>query len=401
MQKIVTFIFLIASLTIASCGGTSGGNALADKKGELEKLKKEQASLAEKIKTLELEIAKMDTSMRKDDIAKLVGTSPINTMLFSHYIELQGRVDAQNISYISPRLGPGQVRAIYVKKGDYVKKGQLLLKMDDAIVKQQVAAARQNLEVLKTQVALAKDIYNRRSNLWKQGIGTEVELISARSNAEGLENQLKGAEEGIKIQLEQLSGSNVYSDVDGVADEVNVRVGEMFTGFMGNIPQIKIVNTSNLKVLIEVPENYSSQVKVGSSITIGLPDIGKTFESKINNSGKTIDINNRSYHVEASLPSVAGIRPNQIAMVKILDYTAANALAIPVNTVGTDEKGKFVYIAVMEGNKLIARKKLITIGELSDKLIEVKSGLNAGEQLITEGYQNIYDGQLLKTDVKM
>lgn len=401
MQKIVTMIFLTASIMLSACGGTSGGNALSEKKTELEKLKSEQASIADKIKTLELEIAKMDTTMIKEDIAKLVGTSPVITRQFSHYIELQGRVDAENISYISPRLGPGQVRALFVRKGDYVKKGQLLLKMDDAIVKQQVAAARQNLEALKTQLAFAKDLYNRRNNLWKQGIGTEVELISARTNAEGLENQLRGAEEGIKVQLEQLSGANVYSDVDGIADEVNVRVGEMFTGFMGNLPQIKIVNTSNLKVLVEVPENYSSQVKVGSSITIGLPDIGKTFESRISNSGKTIDVNNRSYHVEAKLPSEAGIRPNQIALVKILDYTAANAIAIPVNTVGTDDKGKFVYIAVKEGNKLIARKKQITIGELTDELIEVRSGLAAGEQLITEGYQNIYDGQLLKTDVKM
>ena len=81
---------------------------------------------------------------------------------------------------------------------------------------------------------------------------------------------------------------------------------------------------------------------------------------------------------------------------KILDYSATNAIAIPVNTVGTDEKGKYVYIAVTEGGKLIARKKQVIIGELYNQLIEVKSGLAAGEQLITDGYQNIYDGQLLK-----
>lgn len=400
MQKITQIIFLTASITLASCGGNIGGGAMADKKAEVEKLKKEQSAIADKIKLLEKEIAKSDTSAVIEDIAKLVGISPVTTQNFSHYIDLQGKVDADDISYISPRLGPGQVRAIYVKKGDLVKKGQLLLKLDDAIVRQQVVAARQNTETLKTQLTFAKDVFNRRNNLWKQGIGTEIELINAGTNVEAMEKQLKGAEESIKIQLEQLNGSNVYSNVDGIADEVNVRVGEIFSGFIGNLPQIKIVNTSSLKVVTEIPENYSGKVKVGSTIVVSLPDVNKTFNSTISLSGKTIDPNNRSFHIEAKLPYDDAIRPNQIAQVKILDYTAANAITIPVNTVGTDEKGKYVYIAVIEGVKLIARKKQIIVGELYNQFIEVKSGLSAGEQLITEGYQNIYDGQLLKTDVK-
>lgn len=400
MQKIIQIIFLTASITLASCGGNIGGGAMADKKAEVEKLKKEQSAIADKIKLLEKEIAKSDTSAVIEDIAKLVGISPVTTQNFSHYIDLQGKIDADDISYISPRLGPGQVRAIYVKKGDLVKKGQLLLKLDDAIVRQQVVAARQNTETLKTQLTFAKDVFNRRNNLWKQGIGTEIELINAGTNVEAMEKQLKGAEESIKIQLEQLNGSNVYSNVDGIADEVNVRVGEIFSGFIGNLPQIKIVNTSSLKVVTEIPENYSRKVKVGSTIVVSLPDVNKTFNSIISLSGKTIDPNNRSFHIEAKLPYDDAIRPNQIAQVKILDYTAANAITIPVNTVGTDEKGKYVYIAVIEGVKLIARKKQIIVGELYNQFIEVKSGLSAGEQLITEGYQNIYDGQLLKTDVK-
>lgn len=400
MQKIIQIIFLTASITLASCGGNIGGGAMADKKAEVEKLKKEQSAIADKIKLLEKEIAKSDTSAVIEDIAKLVGISPVTTQNFSHYIDLQGKIDADDISYISPRLGPGQVRAIYVKKGDLVKKGQLLLKLDDAIVRQQVVAARQNTETLKTQLTFAKDVFNRRNNLWKQGIGTEIELINAGTNVEAMEKQLKGAEESIKIQLEQLNGSNVYSNVDGIADEVNVRVGEIFSGFIGNLPQIKIVNTSSLKVVTEIPENYSRKVKVGSTIVVSLPDVNKTFNSIISLSGKTIDPNNRSFRIEAKLPYDDAIRPNQIAQVKILDYTAANAITIPVNTVGTDEKGKYVYIAVIEGVKLIARKKQIIVGELYNQFIEVKSGLSAGEQLITEGYQNIYDGQLLKTDVK-
>jgi membrane fusion protein (multidrug efflux system) len=397
MQKIVKLIFIATAVTLASCGG--GGTdtgSLAGKKAELEKLKKEQSATADKIKALETEIAKLDTSATKEDVAKLVNTTPITVQNFSHYIDLQGRVDADNISYISPRMGPAQVKAIYIKRGDYVKKGQLLLKLDDAIIRQQVAAALQSTETIKSQLALARDIYNRRNNLWKQGIGTEVELITSRSNVETLEKQLAAANENIKVQQEQLSSYNVYSDVSGVADEVNVRVGEIFSGAVGNAPQIKIVNTSNLKVVTDVPENYTGKVRTGSSVLITLPDVNKTFNVRITLSGQLIDPNNRSFRAEALLPSDPNIRPNQIAQVKILDYTAPNAIAIPVNTVGTDEKGKFVYIAVTENGKLVARKKAITVGEMYDQLIEVRTGLRAGEQLITDGYQSLYDGQTLR-----
>jgi len=400
MQKIVQVIFLTASITLASCGGNKGGGDLADKKAEVEKLKKEQSATADKIKSLEKEIAKLDTSAVKEDIAKLVGVSPVTTQDFSHYIDLQGRVDAEDISYISPRLGAGQVRDLYVKRGDYVKKGQLLVKLDDAMVKQQVNASKQSTETIKTQLTLAKDVYSRRNNLWKQGIGTEIELITAKSNVESLEKQLNAANENIKVQQEQLSGSNVYSDVDGIADEVNVRVGEMFTGFAGTLPQIKIVNTSSLKIVTDVPENYSGKVRQGSTLLVTLPDVNKTFNTTVSVSGRVIDPNNRSFRAEAKLPNDAAIRPNQIAEVRILDYNAPNAIAIPVNTVSTDEKGKYVYIAITEAGKLVARKKQIVVGELYKDLIEVKSGLAAGDQLITDGYQNIYDGQLLKTDVK-
>ncbi|MEO7529883.1 MAG: efflux transporter periplasmic adaptor subunit, partial [Sediminibacterium sp.] len=116
MQKIINVLFLTATLTLASCGSKTEDGSLAGKKAELEKLKKEQVSMGDKIKTLEKEIAKLDTSAMKEDVAKLVGTSIVVTQNFSHYIDLQGRVDAENISYISPRLGGGQVRSLYVKR---------------------------------------------------------------------------------------------------------------------------------------------------------------------------------------------------------------------------------------------------------------------------------------------
>lgn len=399
MQKITRILFIAATISLASCGGTDK-NPLAAKKAELEKLKKEQTVVSTKVKALEAEIAKLDTSSNKEQIEKLVGIAAITPINFVHYIDLQGHVDADNISYISPRFGPGQVRALFVKKGDMVKKGQLLLRLDNSLISQQITASKQGLETIKTQLVYAKDLYNRQNNLWKQGIGTEIQLIGARTNVETLEKQLKGAEENIKTIQEQASGSNVYSDVNGIADEVNIRVGEIFTGSGAMGPQIKIVNTSSLKVSTEVPENYASKVKNGSKVLVVFADVNKTYNTTISFSSKTINANNRSYTAEGKLPYDGVLRPNQLAQVKIEDYAAANAITVPVNTVQTDDKGKFVYVAIKEGSKLVARKKAIVIGEAYGPVVEVKSGLTAGEQVITEGYQSVYDGQSLRVDVK-
>jgi len=385
----------------AACGGnnTNDSKALQEKKAALEKLKTEQNTIADKIATLEKEIAKIDTASAKENTAKLVSITTLATQNFVHYIDLQGYIDADNISYISPRLGPGQVKAVYVKHGDLVKKGQLLLKLDDAVIKQSVFAAKKSLETLKTQLGFAKDLYRRQKNLWDQGIGTEVQLLSAKNNVESLEKQLDAGEENVKTAEEQLKATNVYSDVTGIADIVNIRVGETFTGFAGTQPQIKIVNTSALKVVTRVPENYAGKVKVGSKANVILPDINKTLQNlNITLAGKTIDPNNRSFDAEIRIPYDGLIRPNQVAQVKIQDYAANNAIAIPVNTVQTDEKGKYVYVAVKEGNKLVARKKSIVVGELYQQLIEVKTGLTAGDVLITEAFQNLYEGQLLYTN---
>jgi len=399
MRKQYLGIVLIA-LIAAACGNSSKDEkgALNDKKAKLEKLKKEQASITDDVRKLEEEIAKLDTSAARQSNAKLVAIAPLTAQNFVHYIDLQGRVDAENVAYVSPRLGPGLVKAVYVTKGQNVRKGQLLLKLDDAVQRQNIIAAQQSLQTLRTQLATARDLYNRQNNLWKQGIGTEVQLISARTNVQTLENQLAAGQANVRTLQEQANATNVTADVTGIADEVNIRPGEMFTGASPNgQPQIRIVNTSSLKAMADVPENYAGKVKAGAPVVVVMPDINKTFNNlKIARAGQLINPNSRAFAVEVVIPYDAAIRPNQLAQIRIQDYAANNVITVPVNTVQTDEKGKYVYLAVKEGDKILARKRIIQVGELSGDVIEVKAGLTAGEQLVTEGYQNLYEGQVIK-----
>ena len=169
---------------------------------------------------------------------------------------------------------------------------------------------------------------------------------------------------------------------------------------MGNTPagpQIRIVNTGRLKVVAEVPENYLGRVGQGSKLKVEFPNINKTIETTVNVAGKIIDPARRTFYIEAPIPADPDFKPNQVANVRIQDYAKEAAVTIPVNTLQNDEQGKFVMVAVTEGGKLLARKKAVMVGELYNGELEVKSGLQPTDQLIVEGFQNLYDGQLLTT----
>jgi membrane fusion protein, multidrug efflux system len=376
-------------LFMAACGASAEGDkkGLDKKKAQLEALKEKQSKTGEEITKLEKEIATLDTSAVRADKPKLVVLSPINTAAFTHYIDLQGKVDAENISYVTPRGAGGQVRALYVKKGDNVRKGQLLLKLDDAIVRQQIGT-------LDVQLNLAKTMYERRKNLWDQKIGTEMEVIQAKSNVDNLEKQ-------IDTYKEQLNQSNVYAEMSGVAEAVDVRVGEFFTPQSAASRGIAIINTSNLKVTANVPEAYQTNVKVGTNLVVTLPeDNNKSINTKVAVAGKFIDPSTRSFYIEGRISGNSGFRPGQIAMVRIQDYAVPNAITIPINTIQNDDKGKFVMVAVVESGKKVAKKRPVTVGQLYGDKLEVKSGLQTGDVLISDGFQGLYDGQLITTETK-
>ena len=389
-------------LVQVSCGDSKKDSKaiLNEKKATLEKLQGEKLKTEAEITHLQEEIAKLDPSAIAAK-TKLVGVSPVLVENFVHFIDLQGKIDAENISHISPNGMGGLVKAIYIKQGQPVKKGQLLLKLDDKVQQQNVVAARQQLQGVKTQLNYAKSIYDRQKNLWDQGIGTEVQLLTAKTNVESLENQLKAMSEQVQLAVVQANTTNIYSDVSGIADIVNVKVGETFTGFTGNgAPQIQVVNTSNLKIVSSIPENYISSLKVGTPVVVTVADLDKTIKTNISVISQSIDPSLRGFITEAKIPYDAALKPNQTAVMKIQDYAVANAVVIPVNIIQTDESGKYVYVSEKQPDgTLVARKKPVVMGQVYGDKAEIKSGLKAGESLITEGYQSLYDGQHISSSI--
>lgn len=397
--KLTLLVPLVALL--AACGSSSKekkGEA-GDLKVKLEKLKKEKNGLDAQIRQVEEQLAKADPSSVQTQ--KLVSVDTLRIQDFTHFIELQGKIDADNVAYVSPAGQGGIVKAVYVKSGSRVSKGQTILKLDDALARQAVVGAQQQAAVLKARLAQAQTLYERHQNLWKQNIGAEVNVINAKAEVDALQSQLRAAQAQVSMAQEQSDQSNVRAQISGVVDQVNIKVGEFFSPQSAADPRsgIKIVNNSSIKIVTAVPENYASRIKKGDKVEVVVPESGKpAYKSTISVVGAAVDPTTRSFTTEAKLPSDPMLKPNQLATMKILDYQSKAAVTVPINVVQSDEKGKYVYVAEKSGNKTIARKKTVIVGESYNGVMEIKSGLAGGDLIISEGYQTVYDGQVVMTN---
>jgi membrane fusion protein, multidrug efflux system len=404
MQNILGVVLaaLVISL-LAACNGNAAKDPkeeIGNLKAKLEKLKKEKNGLDVQIRQVEEQLVKADPSSQ---VQKLVTIDTVEARDFAHYVELQGKIDAENVAYVSPSGMGGVVKAVYFKTGDQVRKGQAILKLDDVLPRQGLVAAQQQAGVLKSRLEQAQTIYERHQNLWKQNIGAEINVINAKAEVDALSSQLRAAEAQVRAAQEQLSQTNVTAQISGTIDQLSVKVGEFFspqTAADPRVGQIKIVNNSTLKMISDVPENYASRIKKGNKVEVIVPESGRPpFESTIDVVGAAVNPATRSFTVEAKLPPDPVLKSNQLATVKILDYEAKGVITVSVNVLQIDEQGKYVFVAEKTGNKMIVRKKPVVVGESYEGLIEIKSGLKNGDLIISEGYQTVYDGQAVSISI--
>ena len=367
-----TLLYLTVIVFLASCGAKESG----DKQAELETLKKERSALDDKIKAIEKELALNDTT--KSDKGELVVVTEIQPIPFTHYIELQGKIDADENVMVTPQI-PGVIDAVYVVVGQSVSKGQVLAETDnDAMVK--------NIETLQSQLAFAKDVFNKQKALWDQKIGSEIQYLSAKNNVETLEKSIAAANE-------QISATKLISPISGVVDAVDVKVGQIGSPvFQG----IRVVNMRTLKAKGEVSESHAEFVSAGDNTKIILTDLNKEIDAKISFASSVINPQSRTFSVEAKLPSESNLKPNMIAVIKIADYEVANAMVVDLNMIQKSADAAFVYVAAQENGKTVAQRRVVTVGKIYNGMAEITSGLEKGDKVITSGYQNLIAGQEIK-----
>jgi membrane fusion protein (multidrug efflux system) len=362
-------ILLSGILLFAACSKS------VDKKQELANLKSQEKEIAAKIAVLEKELGKGNSANEVDTKVVAVVVSPIQTQTFKHFVEAQGSVLAENTVMVSPQTG-GVIVSLPVEAGQNVKKGQLIATLDNTIL-------RESMEEVRHQLALAKTMYEKQKALWDQQIGTEVQFISAKSNKESLEKRL------VTLQA-QLAMSKVTAPISGTIELVRQKAGEMAAP---GLPIVQIVNLGNLKIVAKISDSYISSVKMGDPITIKFPDIDKEITARISLVSKLVNPLSRTFEIEAKIPNGGDLKPNQLAVININDTSKPNAVIIDENLVQKTEKGNLVYVAVDKNGKKVAEARSITLGLSYNGQAEVVTGLKNGDLIITQGYQDLVDGQ--------
>lgn len=368
-------LLTIASLFVAVSCGKKEDNSLAGKKAKLAELQKEQTSLTTQIKTLQDEIQKLEPTKEAKVVS--VTATPITAQNLQHFVEANGRLEAVNNQYISPQSG-GAITAIYVKEGDFVQKGQRIATIDNSIL-------RTSMQEIEIQLETAKTIFEKQKALWEQKVGTEVQFIQAKTQVEALERRIATLKAQDKLNI-------VVAPISGYIDEVRQKAGELAAPGMG---MVRIVNTSALKVVANVPDTYAGTISKGDMVKIKFPDLQKEIQARLTFVSQTINPVSRTFVVEAAVPRDAQLKPNLTSVVQINDQSRGNAVVIPQNLIQHTENGDIVYVAVQEGKNKVARSRQVKTGLSYENNIEVTTGLSTGEMLITEGYQNLVDGQLV------
>jgi membrane fusion protein (multidrug efflux system) len=365
--------YQLVALSLVACGGAKDPNA------ELVKLKADQAATQAKIADLEAKTGAGKTA--EANAAVPVSVLKVEPQNFAGYLEVQGRVDFDQNATVGARAA-GTLTSVRVQRGDHVHKGQVLATVDASILDANIAE-------LRTRLDLARIIYQKQAGLWKQQIGTEVQYLQAKNTYEGLQRNLA-------TQQQQRSLYNVVAPYSGVVDNVIPKLGETVSPGM---PVALLNSGKGGKILADVSEAYAGSIKAGDKALVTLPDLGnEQIPSTVRTVSRAISATSRTFTVELRLPSdqSAKLRPNMVATVRIQNYGSSNATVLPVDLIQHDEENAYVLVVNHNSGKTVAAKRVIKTGQTYNGKQEITSGLKPGDEVISAGYQNLNDGQLVK-----
>lgn len=386
MKKILSILTI--TLLIASCGGEKGSQSIESiiEKGDLEAIKAKRQEIKTEVTALNAQITELDKALKKNDSSKnqtLVTTLILKDTLFNHFIEVQGNVETKQNVVIYPEY-QGTLNKVYVKEGQRVIKGQALGNIDDGGLTSQLAQ-------LESQALFAKTTFERQERLWDQKIGSEIQYLQAKTQYESSENM-------VKQMRSQLAKTVVRAPFSGIIDQV---ITDQGTVVAPGQPIFRIVNLSDMFVTSEIPESYLATVTPGKKVEVLFPVLGKTISSKVRQTGNYINPANRSFTVEVDVPNKDGlVKPNLTARLSINDYTAENAILIPLSVINENSEGdQYVYTAFAKAdasNTTIAKRQIIKTGRTQGDYIEILEGLKSGDHVIVEGARSVKDNQEIK-----
>ena len=385
MKKLIYTLCLTAFVVACSEDQLASTEDLIAAK-DLKGLKTQKEKKIKILNSLKVELSQINAAISDFDPSEklvLISMIEIKPEKFDHFVEIQANIKTRQNVLLYPEF-TGSLKKIYVKEGQRVQKRSLLAQIDDAGLKNQ-------LEQLQIQVELSKTTYDRIQRLWKQNIGSEMQLLQAKANYEA---QLKSIEQ-LKKQLQR---TQILAPFSGTIDEIVANTGANL--IPGKTPVMRIVNLKEMYTEANVPERYLSQIKVGTAATVNIPMLNREYSTSIRQTGNFINPNNRSFRVETSLPNRDEmIIPNLTCKLKINDYTNPEALMVPLRVIREDASGKkYIFKLKSDGKKQVylTEKVFIQLGKKGLDKIEVLDGIQAGDLIVDEGAIIVENNQRVK-----
>ncbi len=341
-MKRLNYLLFLPLIVLASCGG-----------GKNDKKAPEAAPKADSVKSIPVAV---------------MTVQPVD---FHGYVDVQSQIVGDENILATPKA-PGTVSNILVQVGQHVNNGQVLATLDAAVVNQQI-------EAMQPQLDLYKSVYEKQQALWKQNIGTEVQLMQSKAQYEATQKQI----ESMKTQRDFY---RIVSPISGIVDAINIKVGEIASPGMSGI---KVVSYDKLKAEASLGENYLGKVKQGDPVILVLSDENDSIKTTLTYVSQAIDPTSRAFTVLVRLGNNSKLHPNMACEMKIGNYENPHALVVPVSVIQKTQEGTMLYVA--SGGK--AKSVMVTVGRNSNGQVEILSGLNEGDQVIVKGYEGIDNGQ--------
>lgn len=302
--------------------------------------------------------------------AAKVSVGKVVKRVAGNQVEVVGTVQAVERAEISSKM-TGNIITLQVDLGSKVKQGELLIELSAGEVSAQVQQAKAQLEQNRRNLA-------REQNLLKKKAATQQTVKS-------LQDSTRIAEAAYREALTMLEYSRITAPFSGIITKKLANVGDLATP---GKPLLYIEEENNLQVLTDIPEAMILRVKIDDRLSIFVPSINLTTEGIVAEISPIADPSSRSAPIKIRIASDPRLRSGQFARVN-LAMEQTETLTVPVSAV--QSIGQIERVFVVQDDK--ARLRLVRSGAQSNEHIEILSGLSENETIITEGNQNLLDGQ--------
>lgn len=378
-------ILILTILTIVSCNNKKeiDTNKLIENK-DISALEQKRYELVNQIDFLQKDLNTIISALNRLDSSKkrvFVTVMPVKTSKIKNKISLQSIIKTNQNIVLQPEF-TGPISNIKVVEGQSVKKGDVLMIVDDG-------GLEQSVEFQKEQLKLSKTIFERQSRLWADKIGSEIEYLEAKT-------AFKTQKSRYSQLNEQLQKSVITAPFDGEIDDIFIELGELVTP--GQSPLLRLISTSEMYLEAEVPEKYLKSVSVGTPVEIEIPVLNKKINTKVSFIGKHINTVNRTFRVVVKIKKTDSLSPNLISTLHIFDYINNNALIIPTNIISENSDGSEYVYSVNNNNT--AQKIFIKTGNEENGYVEVIEGLKENDIIINEGARLVKEGQAVQIVVE-